>query len=158
MKPNQTLLVFACGLLVTAAGCTFPSSRRMVPAAQANVMQNVELGTVTSVREVNIEGQKSHLGLLGGGAVGAAATRPGAGNSNVGTALGQAAGTVVGAVAGQAVEEVATRANGQEIIIRLDDGRTVVVSQNVDGGLFRDGDRVRVLHGGGGARVAMATN
>ncbi|MSU22936.1 MAG: hypothetical protein EXS32_03840 [Opitutus sp.] len=158
MKLPQLSFVFGCGLLVAVAGCTFPSSRRMVPAAQANVMQNAELGTVTAVREVNIEGQKSHLGLLGGGAVGAAATKPGARNSNVGSALGQAAGAVVGAVAGQAVEEVTTRANGQEVTIRLDDGRIVVVAQDVAGGFFRDGDRVRVLHGGGGARVSMATN
>ena len=39
--------------------------------------------------------------------------------------------------------------------MRLDDGNTVVVTQEVSTGMFQDGDRVRVLNGGGGARVAM---
>jgi outer membrane lipoprotein SlyB len=70
----------------------------------------------------------------------------------------QATGAVAGAVVGQAVEEVATRKRAQEITIRLDDGSTVSVTQEVSTGLFMDGDRVKVLNGGGGARVAMATN
>ena len=65
---------------------------------------------------------------------------------------------VAGAVVGQAVEEVATRKRAQEITIRLDDGSTVSVTQEVSTGLFMDGDRVKVLNGGGGARVAMVTN
>jgi outer membrane lipoprotein SlyB len=132
------------------AGCTFPSSRRVVPAAQAGTMQNVDTGVVIGVREVNIEGQKSNLGLFGGGVIGAAATKPASGSGRA-AALGQAAATVGGAVAGQAVEEVATRKRAQEITVRLDDGRTVVVTQDVSGGLYQDGDRVRIVNGGGGA-------
>ena len=143
------------GLAVLAAGCTFPSSRRTVPAGQANVLQRTETGVVTSVREVNIEGQKSNLGLFGGGIIGGAAASGGRG---VGGAVVQAAGSIAGAVAGQAVEEAATRKRAQEITIRLDDGSTVVVTQESSTGLFQDGDRVRVLNGGGQARVAMATN
>jgi outer membrane lipoprotein SlyB len=60
-------------------------------------------------------------------------------------------------VAGQAVEEVATRKRAQEISIRLDDGSTVIVTQESSSGLFMDGDRVRVISGGGHARVSMAT-
>jgi outer membrane lipoprotein SlyB len=69
-----------------------------------------------------------------------------------------ATGAVVGAIAGQAVEEVATRKVAQEINIRLDDGSMVTVTQESSSGLFVDGDRVRVLNGGGQASVAMATN
>jgi outer membrane lipoprotein SlyB len=65
---------------------------------------------------------------------------------------------VAGAVVGQAVEEVATRKRAQEITIRLDDGSTVSVTQESSTGLFMDGDRVRVINGGGHARVAMAIN
>lgn len=144
-------LVLSVAVLVSA-GCTLPSSRRTVPTAQANVMQNVDTGTVTSVREVNIEGQKTSLGTFGGGIVGGAAASGGRGVSG---ALVQAAGSVAGAIAGQAVEEGVTRKVAQEITVRLDDGRNVVITQKVDGGLFREGDRVRVLNSGRSAQVAM---
>jgi outer membrane lipoprotein SlyB len=148
-------IVFLTGVSLAVAACTFPSSRRTVPSAQANVLQRAELGTVTSVREVNIEGQKGQIGMYGGGLIGAAAASGGRG---VGGAVVQATGAVVGAVAGQAVEEAATRKRAQEISIRLDDGSTVTVTQDSSTGLFMDGDRVRVINGGGHARVAMASN
>ena len=69
MKAPFLSLTAAVGVLVFASGCTFPSSRRTVPAAQANVLQRSELGVVTSVRDVNIEGSKGQLGLYGGGVV-----------------------------------------------------------------------------------------
>lgn len=155
MKTNLPRIVLVVATALVVSGCTFPSSRRTVPAAQANVLQRMELGTVTSVREVNIEGQKGQLGMYGGGLVGAAAASGGRG---VGGAVMQAGGAVAGAVAGQAVEEVATRKRAQEITIRLDDGSTVTVTQESSTGLFMDGDRVRVINGGGYARVAMAVN
>ena len=155
MKSQLPLLVLASGLSVALIGCTFPNPRRSVPAGQANVLQRSELGVVTSVREVNIEGQKGQIGMYGGGLIGGAA---GSGGRGVGGAIVQATGAVVGAVAGQAVEEVATRKRAQEISIRLDDGSSVTVTQEVSTGLFMDGDRVRVINGGGHARVAMATN
>lgn len=150
----RSALVLA-GMAALVAGCTFPSSRRTVPIGQANVLQRSELGTVTSVREVNIEGQKTNLGMYGGGIIGGAAASGGRG---VGGAVVQATGAVAGAVVGQAVEEAATRKRAQEITIRLDDGSTVTITQESSTGLFMDGDRVKVFNGGGGARVAMATN
>jgi outer membrane lipoprotein SlyB len=147
-------VVLVAGLTVILAGCTFPSSRRIIPASQANVLQRADTGIVTSVREVTIEGQRSNLGMYGGGIIGASAASGGRG---VGGAVGQAAAGVAGAVVGQATEEAVTRKHAQEITIRLDDGNTVVVTQEASTGLFQDGDRVRVLAGGGGARVSMLT-
>ena len=155
MKTGSSLGLLACGSLLLV-GCTFPSSRQVIPASQAGVMQTVETGIVTSVREVTIEGKKTNLGMYGGGLVGAAA---GSGvGSGVGKSIASAGGAVVGAVAGQAVEEVATRKRAQEISVRLQDGRTVVVTQEVQSGLYQEGDRVRVMNSGGEARVAMAIN
>ncbi|MDO8541613.1 MAG: hypothetical protein Q7S40_14340 [Opitutaceae bacterium] len=145
------IAVIAAGL----AGCTFPSSRRIIPRGQANVLQRSDTGVVTSVREVTIEGERSNLGMYGGGIIGAAAASGGRG---VGGAIGVAAAGVTGAVVGHATEEAVTRKRAQEITIRLDDGSTVVVTQESATGLFQDGDRVRVMNGGGGARVAMQTN
>jgi outer membrane lipoprotein SlyB len=152
---SKLLVLLFTGISVAVTGCTFPSSRRTIPSAQANVLQRAELGTVTSVREVNIEGQKGQLGLYGGGIMGAAAASGGRGVSG---AVVQATGAVAGAVVGQAVEEAATRKRAQEITIRLDDGSSVTVTQESSTGLFMDGDRVRVINGGGYARVAMASN
>jgi outer membrane lipoprotein SlyB len=155
MNSKMLTLCLVGGLTLAVAGCTFPSSRRTVPAGQANVLQRSEMGVVTSVREVNIEGQKGQIGMYGGGMMGAAAASGGKGVSG---AVVQAASGVVGAVAGQAVEEVVTRKRAQEISIRLDDGSTVTVTQEISTGRFMDGDRVRVINGGGNARVTMATN
>ncbi|MEX2044524.1 MAG: hypothetical protein WD941_04165 [Opitutus sp.] len=150
--PSVALIAIVSGIV---AGCTFPSSRRVIPARQANVVQRADTGTVTQVREVNIEGQRSNLGMYGGGLIGVAAA---SGGSGVGGAVGQAAAGVAGAVVGQATEEALTRKYAQEITIRLDDGTTVVVTQEASTGLFQDGDRVHVLDGGGGARVSMVSD
>ncbi len=152
MKPMLQLALVLTGLAV--AGCTFPSSRNTIKASQAGVMQTVDTGTVTGVREVTIEGQKTQLGMYGGGLMGGAV---GSGvGKGVGKSIASAAGAVGGAVVGQAVEEAATRKRAQEISIRMDDGRTIIVTQEVQGGLYQDGDRVRVIHSNGEARIAMA--
>lgn len=155
MKTRLTPVAWIVPVLL-CAGCTFPSSRHVIPASQANVLQAIDTGTVVTVREVAIEGQRSNLGLYGGGLMGGAAAS-GIG-SGVGSAVASAAGAVGGAIIGQATEELATRKSAQEIIVRLDSGRQVVIVQEATDGYFREGDRVRVMNGGGAdARVAMDT-
>jgi outer membrane lipoprotein SlyB len=156
MKTKLPLVLLTGVLAASLVGCTMPSSRRIVRSSQANVMQRVNVGVVTSVREVNIEGTRGQIGMYGGGLVGGAAAS-GIGRG-VGSAIASAGGAVAGAIAGQAVEEAATRKRAQEISIRLDDGSSVVVTQEVTSGIFQDGDRVRILNGNGEARVAMATD
>jgi outer membrane lipoprotein SlyB len=153
MKTKLPLLVVMSATAIGLVGCTFPSSRRTIRASQANVLQRVDTGMVTSVREVNIEGQRTQLGMYGGGIVGGAAAS-GIGHG-VGQAIATAGGAVGGAIVGQATEEAVTRKRAQEITVRMDDGSTVVITQQVESGLFQDGDRVRILNGGGEARVAM---
>ena len=155
MKTNLSRVALFGGLLLALAGCTFPSSRKTVPTAAANVVSRAEYGTVTSVRQVNIEGQKTNLGTFGGGMIGGAAA---SGGSGVPGRVVQATASVAGAIVGQSVEELATRKVAQEITVRMDDGNTVVVTQAVDGGLFMDGDRVRILNSGGYASVGISTN
>src|SRR5512141_706948 len=92
-------VVLIAGIAATLAGCTFPSSRRVIPRAQANVLQRADTGGVTSVREGTIEGERSNVGLCGGGVMGAAAASGGRG---VGGRIGQAAAGVTGAIVGQA--------------------------------------------------------
>ena len=60
---------------------------------------------------------------------------------------------IAGAAAGRALETAATRQQGIEITVRLDDGDTVAIVQSASVG-FSSGERVNVLRRGNGqARV-----
>lgn len=148
-------LVFALGaallVSVTVSGCTFPSNRRVVSPGAVGKVQTVEYGVIEKADAVVIAGRRTALGTIGGGAVGAAAA--GEIGHGTGRRLAQAGGAVVGAVAGQAVEEAVTRHAAQELHVRLDSGKTVVVTQPVPPD-FRPGERVALVSGGAGpARV-----
>jgi outer membrane lipoprotein SlyB len=140
----------AAGLAMFVAGCTFPSKSRVVSQQQAGQMQRIEYGTIQKVNDVVIEGQRGPIGLYGGGATGVAAT--GGVGHGTGRDLAQVGGAVVGAVAGQAVEEVVTRQAAREMMIKLDNGSVVLVTQ-VSPPDFEVGERVAVANGAGGARV-----
>ena len=58
-------------------------------------------------------------------------------------------------MAGAAAEELATRSDGIEFIIELDNGRTLAVVQEPDGTPWQIGQRVRVLEIGGRYRVSL---
>jgi len=113
--------------------------------------QTVRLGVVDSVREVKIEGTRSGVGAVAGGVVGGAAgSTVGQGR---GSTVGAVLGSVAGGVAGQAAEQGATRQTGLEIMVKLDSGRLIAVTQAADES-FKPGDRVRVLSDGATTRVA----
>ncbi|RUI13606.1 glycine zipper 2TM domain-containing protein [Pseudomonas aeruginosa] len=101
------------------------------------------MGTIESLRPVQIEGIRTPIGTLAGTTVGGIA------GSSIGGSRGSTISTILGGVAGgaagSAVEEGITRARGVEIVIREDDGSTRAHTQAVDSGQqFRIGDRVRV--------------
>jgi outer membrane lipoprotein SlyB len=112
---------------------------------------SVDTGDVVSVRDVQISGRSTIIGVGGGGLVGGAAA---SGGSGVGGAVVQAAGAVTGAIAGEAVEEVATRRWAQEIMVKLANGDTIAVVQEIKKeGRINVGEHVQVLHGGAGTTV-----
>ena len=112
---------------------------------------NVDSGSVLAVRDVQISGRNTIIGVGGGGLMGAAAA---SGGSGVSGAVVQAASTIGGAIAGEAVEEAATRRNAQEITIKLNNGDTIAVVQEVrNEGRFSVGQSVQVMHGSGGTQV-----
>jgi outer membrane lipoprotein SlyB len=137
-------------LAVVGAGCTFPSSKRVVSRQQAGQLQRVEYGTIEKMNDVVISGQQGPIGIYGGGAAGAASM--GRTGHGVGRDLAQVGGAVVGAVAGQAVEEAVTRKDAREMIIKMDNGQLVLVTQAMPAD-FAVGQRVAVANGPGGARV-----
>ncbi len=132
------------------AGCPASTSGSAYTRGQARQAQEVQLGVVESVREVQIEGTKTPIGAGAGAIVGGVA------GSTLGRGRGSTVGAVVGAVAGglagSAIEEGVTRKKGLEITVKLDNGRLLAVTQEADEN-FRPGERIRILTGGGVTRV-----
>lgn len=144
-------------LAVCGAGCTFPSSKTVIPARQANQIQTTDLGKVVRVREVVIQGERTRLGQYGGAAIGGAAATGNGRIDNAGEALGVAGAAVAGAVLGEATEEYLRRVEALELTIELRDGSLITVTQAATP-RFAIGDAVQVIHGPGGARVAPAAS
>jgi outer membrane lipoprotein SlyB len=135
--------------LVALAGCA-STGPQDYSRSEARVVQTVAYGTVESVRTVRLTEDKPIVGTVAGAALGGLL-----GNS-IGHGGGRAAATVIGAVgggiAGNAIERNVTAQDGQEIVVRLENGTTIAVVQPGTQG-FEAGQRVRVLTGPKGSRV-----
>lgn len=147
---DKKLVLAAFGLTVLLGGCAGSMSGGAYSRGQARQAQEVQLGVVESVRQVQIEGTKTPIGAGAGAVVGGIA------GSNIGGGKGSTVGAVIGAVAGgvagAAVEEGVTRKPGLEITVKLDNGRMLAITQEADES-FHPGERVRILSGGGVTRV-----
>lgn len=151
MNTKISLVAVALGAVAVCAGCTFPSSSTVYDRRSAGRSMNVDTGSVTEVRDAQVSGRRTIVGVGGGALIGSAAA---SGGSGVGGAVAQAAGAVGGAIVGEATEERVTRANAQEITIKLKNGDTIVVVQELSKeGRFNVGDHVQVLNGGGSTTV-----
>ncbi len=145
---TSTLLAAA---IVSLVGCASGTGGKDYSRAQTRAVQEVQMGIVESVREVNIEGTKTPIGAGAGAVVGGVAgSTVGSGKGSV---VGAAVGAVLGGLGGAAIEEGATRNKGVEITVKLDSGRLIAITQSADE-TFQVGDRVRVLSGGGATRVS----
>jgi len=140
-------------LTIVMAGCTPKSmSGDVYSRERAQKVQTVEYGEVVEVRQILIEGTKSGLGAVGGGALGGAL---GSGvGSGAGSTIAVVGGVIVGALAGGAAEEAATKTPGVEVTVRMDAGNTIALVQGVDPPV-RAGDRVRILRNPDGSARAI---
>lgn len=139
----------ACVLIL--GGCASGTGGKDYSREQARTVQEVQMGVVESVREVNIEGTKTPIGAGAGAVVGGVAgSTVGGGRGSV---VGAAVGAVLGGLGGAAAEEAVTRQKGVEITVKLDSGRLLAITQAADEA-FAVGDRVRILTGGGVTRVS----
>lgn len=152
---KRLLPVLALSAL-TLAGCanTSPYSGNVYSGNQAKSAQTVTFGTITALRQVQIQADSRAGGLLGsgGGAVigGLLGNQVGGGS---GRQLATVAGALGGAVAGTKVEESTNRIAAWEMEIRQDNGRNVVVVQKADQN-YQVGQRVRLI--GSGSNVSVA--
>lgn len=135
---------------VFASGCASTSSGSVYSGGQARQEQTVRMGVVESVRQVTIEGSKSGVGAVAGGVAGGIA------GSNVGGGKGSSIASILGAVAGgmagNVIEQGVSKKQGLEITVKLDGGELRAITQDADE-VFRPGERVRLLSGGGVTRV-----
>jgi outer membrane lipoprotein SlyB len=147
---TSTRLLVAAVAAVTLAGCASSKSGSVYSREDARREQTVRTGVVESVRSVSIEGTKSGIGAIAGGAAG------GIGGSAAGSGRASAVAAVAGAVAGgllgAAAEEGLTRKEGVEITVRLDNGELRAIVQEADE-TFKPGERVRLLSVNGQTRV-----
>jgi outer membrane lipoprotein SlyB len=148
-----TRMAIAGAIVASAliAGCASTSSGSVYSGGQARQEQTVRMGVVESVRQVTIEGSKSGVGTIAGGAIGGVAGSNIGGGSR-GSAVGTILGAIAGGLAGNAIEEGATKKPGLEITVKLDNGELRAITQDADEN-FRPGERVRLLSAGGVTRV-----
>lgn len=152
----RKVMLLAASMAVVSTlmtGCASSLTGDSYSRADARQVQAVRLGTIASLRPVKIEGTKTPVGAVAGGAVGGIA------GSSVGGGKGSAVAAVIGAVAGgllgAAAEEGLTRTQGVELTIREDDGSLRAYVQAVEPNqIFRVGERVRILTVNGQSRVA----
>src|SRR6187549_361757 len=148
MQISKLLLV--AFMSVFLAACVSSNSGSVYKRDDARKIQTVRTGVVESVRTVKLEGTKSPVGTIAGGAVGGIA------GSSVGSGTGSAIAAVIGAVAGglvgSAAEEAVTRKDALEITVKLDGGPLVAIVQEADEA-FQPGDIVRIVENSDTSRV-----
>ena len=145
---THTSLAIILGTSLIACSST-PSSTGY-DKRQAGVLQNVQYGTVNSVRNVLIQNENTGVGNASGAVLGGLA------GSHVGGGSGKVAGAVVGAVlggiAGSTIDKNIQTKQGIEITVRLSNGKVIAVTQLPDEH-FNIGDRVKVISANGKARI-----
>ena len=149
MKTTQLLAIGLLSLVIGA--CATSNSGSVYSRDDARKVQTVRTGIVESVRSVKLEGTKTPVGTIAGGAIGGiAGSSIGHGN---GSTIAAVLGAVVGGLAGSAAEEGLTRKDALEITVKIDGGQLVAIVQEADE-QFRAGDRVRLIESGGTTRVS----
>ncbi|WP_288063357.1 glycine zipper 2TM domain-containing protein, partial [Rodentibacter caecimuris] len=131
MKKMAVALALAVTLGVTGCANTDIFSGDVYSAGQAKEARSISYGTLVSVRPVKIQADNQGvIGSVGGGVLGGVA------GSAIGGGRGQAIATAVGAIAGaivgSKVEEKASQVNAVELVIKKDDGKSIVVVQKAD--------------------------
>ena len=137
-------------LAALLAACASSNSGSVYSRDDARKVQTVKTGIVESVRSVKLEGTKSPVGTIAGGAVGGIAGSSVGGGK--GSAIAAIIGAVVGGLAGSAAEEGITRKDAFEITVKLDGGGLVAIVQEADE-VFHAGDKVRLVENGSTTRV-----
>jgi len=142
-------LIAAFVALITV-GCASSNSGSVYSREEARKVHTVKTGIVESVRQVQLEGTKSPVGTVAGGAIGGIAG--GSIGHGRGSAIGAVIGAVAGGIAGAMTEEAVTRKDALEITVKLDGGGLIAIVQEADEA-FNVGESVRIVEDGDTSRV-----
>ena len=149
----KTLLLIAAATPLLFSSCAQDSlTGDTYSRGEAGRAQSVSIGRITSIRNVQIEGNNKAGAILGGIAGGFLGNEIGSGSTaNTAGAIG---GAAVGAALGSQLEKSMGTRHGLEITVKLDNGRRVSAVQEVNKReAFNIGDRVRVLGNGSKTRI-----
>jgi outer membrane lipoprotein SlyB len=147
MNIRNPILICVAAASMALAGCaTSPGYSSNSGYGYGSSSANCyDCGTVTRIEQVG-QPTSGVTGAVLGGLVGAAAGREIADDKSKGRQnTATAAGAVAGAVAGSAIERNVRGAH-YNVYVRMDDGRTVTVTQNDLNGV-REGSYVRIYNG-----------
>ena len=138
--------VLAATLVCSLAACAPVNTNSTYSSHDIGRTASLSYGVIVSMRNVEIHGQPTGIGTMGGAALGATTgSLLGRGDTRAGI-VGVIAGAIVGGMAGSAIEASANTGSAVEFIIREDNGQAIsVVQTNEDG--FRPGERVVLTRG-----------
>ncbi len=148
------IFLLVSGLLL--AGCSTapsdpPVSKNKPGTIKHESITEIQTGMVTAVKKVTLLGKRSGAGNTVGRTVGAIAG--GAVGSGYGSVAGSILGSVFGGAVGASADSQLQRKPGLEIVVRLDNGQHVTVTQFADKEIFRAGDHVKLVMKDGEAHV-----
>lgn len=142
MKPKIVALAVPLAMGAMLAGCAPEPVVYRVAEPMAAVPQRVQHGVVDAIEWYRDRGSAPvGLGAVLGGVAG------GILGHQIGSGSGNTAATIAGALGGAYVGNELQRSNAQDryrVIVRLDNGATLAVSE-VGEGQLRVGDRVRIV-------------
>jgi len=130
------LFFFIILTLLMVSGCA-PKTNEVSYEATQHILRS-QTGVVQEVRYVKIEDQGSGglIGAVAGAVLG----------SMIGKGKGQLLSSLAGGLAGAYVGNEISKANGEELVVFLDNGEEIVVV--VPGTKIYPGDRVRIIMDG----------
>jgi outer membrane lipoprotein SlyB len=150
----KSKLAFALATTLLFSSCAQDSiTGDTYSRGEAGRAQAVQTGRITGIRPVKIEGGSQGGALAGAIAGGFLGSNIGGGRaSNTAGAVG---GALVGSAIASQAQQAMTSRRGIEISVRLDQGGSVAIVQEVNPReQFSVGDRVRIISSGGRSRVS----
>jgi outer membrane lipoprotein SlyB len=148
---NFSRILVVAVIATFLSACASSNSGSVYSRDDARKVQTVKTGVVESVRSVKLEGTKTPIGTVAGGAIGGIAGGS-VGNGGRTSAVVAVIGAVAGALAGSAIEEGVTRKDAYEITVKLDGGSMIAIVQEADEA-FKAGDKVRIVENADTSRV-----
>jgi len=132
------LLAILSAFLFILSGCTQMYNSNEVSLANTNEILTYKTGVVEDVKYVTLkdDGSGTMIGAMTGVVLG----------SLFGKGKGNVLSTLLGGLGGAYVGTELDKANGEELFIRLDDGRNIVIIAK--GVNIKRGDRVRIIMNG----------